>query len=120
MRIVTTDDSEITAPELKSRFRDLGHEVVAHGFNGEEGVKLCREHRPDVAVFDIAMPRMTGDIAARIVKDEGIATHIVLATSQGQAQFFKVAEELGAHILIKPYSLGQLQKVMEQICESHQ
>lgn len=113
MRIVTVDDSQITAPELKSRLRDLGHEVVAHGFNGQTGIELCREHRPDVAIFDILMPIMTGDKAAQAVKEEGTATHIVLATSQGQKFAKELAANNGWRIIVKPYSIGQLQHALE-------
>lgn len=113
MRIVTVDDSQITAPELKSRLTSLGHEVVAHAFNGQHGVEMCRKHRPDVAIFDILMPLMTGDKAAQIVSDEGTATHIVLATSQGQ-QFAKdLADRNGWRMIVKPYSIGQLQQALE-------
>lgn len=118
MRVVTCDDSvDIAAPMLAANLRQLGHEVVAHGANGEEGIELCRKHKPDLAIFDVLMPRMTGDVAVRTLLAEKLATHVVLATSQGQQQFFDTAADLGIGILIKPYSLGQLQKMLESLRE---
>ncbi|MDQ0711482.1 DNA-binding NarL/FixJ family response regulator [Streptomyces luteogriseus] len=39
--------------------------VVAEADDGAEAVARAREHRPDLAVLDIAMPRLTGLQAAR-------------------------------------------------------
>ena len=36
--------------------KELGYVVVAEAFNGERAVELVREHRPDLAFLDIALP----------------------------------------------------------------
>lgn len=113
MRVVTSDDSVIEGPRLQSILRGLGYEVVAHAYNGEEGIRLCRLHRPDVAIFDVLMPRMTGDRAAKVVHAEGLAGRIVMATSQGQQAIKDFAASIGAALIIKPYSEGQFRKVLE-------
>ena len=35
-------------------------EVVAEAGNGEEAVKLASELKPDVAIIDVAMPKLDG------------------------------------------------------------
>jgi DNA-binding NarL/FixJ family response regulator len=42
-------------------------EVVAEAADGVEAVALCETHKPDVAVLDVAMPRLSGiDVAERV------------------------------------------------------
>ena len=44
----------------------LHEEVVGEAGDGLEALKMCETHRPDVAILDIAMPRLNGiDVAER-------------------------------------------------------
>src|SRR6185503_19839430 len=48
---------------------DSSIEVVAEASDGIEALKLCEEHRPDVLILDIAMPRLNGiEVATRAQK----------------------------------------------------
>lgn len=51
---------------LLEREPDL--EVIATPTNGEEAVRLAKELRPDVAIIDVAMPRLNGIEAAKQIK----------------------------------------------------
>jgi two-component system, NarL family, response regulator NreC len=48
---------------------DPSIEVVAEAADGLEALRLCEEHRPDIVILDIAMPRLNGiEVAARSQK----------------------------------------------------
>ncbi|QWB27497.1 MULTISPECIES: response regulator transcription factor [Streptomyces] len=68
--------------------------VVAEADDGAEAVARAREHQPDLAVLDIAMPRLTGLQAARELSRSCPETRILILTMYDNEQFF--FEALGA------------------------
>ncbi|EFL30216.1 two-component system response regulator [Streptomyces viridochromogenes DSM 40736] len=68
--------------------------VVAEADDGAEAVAQARAHRPDLAVLDIAMPRLTGLQAARELSRTCPQTRILVLTMYDNEQFF--FEALGA------------------------
>ncbi len=81
-RILVADDEMLVATGIAASLRDLGHNVVAVVADGEAAVRAAREHRPDLAMLDIRMPRMDGiDAAAAIATELGIPSVIISAYS---------------------------------------
>ncbi|MGA5145088.1 response regulator [Streptomyces griseoincarnatus] len=70
--------------------------VVAEAADGAEALELAREHRPDLAVLDIAMPRLTGLQAARELSRTLPETRILVLTMYDNEQFFFEALAAGA------------------------
>lgn len=69
MRVLLADDHGIVRRGLRSLLEDAGHVVVAEAADGLEAVRLCEEHRPDLMILDIGMPKLSGiDVAARAQK----------------------------------------------------
>ena len=70
MRIVLGDDHGIVRRGLKALLdTEDDIEVVGEAGDGLEALKMCETHRPDVAILDIAMPRLNGiDVAERAIK----------------------------------------------------
>lgn len=69
--------------------------VVAGVASGDEAVARIEAARPDVAVVDIAMPKLTGIEVARKVRDAGLRTAIVLLSMHDQSSFVKAGIEAG-------------------------
>jgi DNA-binding NarL/FixJ family response regulator len=81
IRVVVADDQEL----VRSGFAMIldaqpGIEVVAEAGDGAVAVAAVREHRPDVLLLDIRMPRMDGIEAAGIVCAETACKVIMLTT----------------------------------------
>jgi DNA-binding NarL/FixJ family response regulator len=70
--------------------------VVAEAGNGSEAVDLARAHDVDLAVLDVAMPRMTGLQAAREISRRSPAPRILLLSMYDSDQYFFEALKAGA------------------------
>ena len=71
MRVLIADDHGIVRSGLRLLLdRQPDMEVVAEAADGAEAVAVCREHRPDVVLMDLRMPRVDGVTAtAQLKKD---------------------------------------------------
>jgi len=70
--------------------------VVAEAGDGAEAVALARVHEIDLAVLDVAMPRLTGLQAAREISRRPAAPRILLLSMYDSDQYFFEALKAGA------------------------
>jgi CheY-like chemotaxis protein len=86
------------------------HPITAD--NGEEGLVAFREHRPDVVITDLRMPRMDGVALCRAIRGEpgGDSVHIIAMSGAARdaAAAETVHKEFGAEIFAKPYQLRDM------------
>ena len=69
MRVLLADDHGIVRRGLKSLLEEAGLSVVAEAADGLEAIRLTEEHRPDLLILDIGMPKLSGiEVAARSQK----------------------------------------------------
>ncbi|MEU0218963.1 response regulator transcription factor [Streptomyces sp. NPDC006265] len=70
--------------------------VVAEAGDGAEAIEAARTHHPDLAVLDIAMPRLTGLQAARELSRIQPELRILILTMYDNEQYFFEALAAGA------------------------
>jgi len=76
--------------------------VVAEASNGLEAVDRYREHRPDVTLMDLLMPRMDGLAAIVAIRSEFPEARIVILTTyRGDAQALRALKAGAAGYLLK-------------------
>jgi two-component system, NarL family, response regulator NreC len=70
LRLLLADDHAIVRRGLRSLIEcDPSLEVVAEAADGMEALRLANEHKPDILVVDIGMPKLNGiEVAARAQK----------------------------------------------------
>jgi DNA-binding NarL/FixJ family response regulator len=71
-------------------------EVVAEAGDGEETVKLACDLKPDVALVDVAMPRIDGIEATRRIKAQCPAVAVLVLSAYDDDQFIFGLLEAGA------------------------
>ncbi|MEH0542338.1 response regulator transcription factor [Streptomyces sp. B21-105] len=70
--------------------------VVAEAGDGAEAIQAARTHQPDLAILDIAMPRLTGLQAARELSRTQPELRILILTMYDNEQYFFEALAAGA------------------------
>ncbi len=85
-RILVVDDEAHIVQVLSLKLRNAGYEVITAG-DGEEGVDLAREQRPDLIITDFQMPYLTGlELCQALAEHEPTAKiPIVILTARGYA-----------------------------------
>jgi two-component system, response regulator PdtaR len=119
LRIVVAEDEAIIRLDLVEMLAEEGYEVVGEASRGNTAVELVREHRPDLAIFDIKMPEMDGLTAASIVVNEELAGVIVL-TAFSQRELIEQARDVGVlAYLMKPFQKAELVAAIEVAVSRH-
>jgi CheY-like chemotaxis protein len=114
VRIVICDDSRTERDYLRGLLRKAGHEVVGAAQNGEDAIALCDKHRPDLAIMDVAMRGMHGDVAARKIRDAKTAAYIIIVSSNVGFLGKQYADE-GFACVNKPHSGAQILCVIDEV-----
>ena len=97
LHILVADDHGIVRSGLKMLIdRQDGMRVVAEAADGVEAVERTVREHPDVAILDVAMPRMTGIQAAREIKAHSPATHVALLSMHDEEGYLFDALKAGA------------------------
>ena len=107
-RIVIAEDEAIIRLDLRETLEEEGYQVVADTGRGDDAIELVRQHRPDVAIFDIKMPGLDGLDAARVVSAEKLCP-VVMLTAFSQREVIEQARDAGAlAYLVKPFQKTDL------------
>jgi DNA-binding NarL/FixJ family response regulator len=81
IRLLIADDHPVFRDGLASLLDPLPQvDVVARASDGVEAVALAAEHRPDVVIMDVQMPRMNGIDATRAVVAARPGTGVLVLT----------------------------------------
>jgi PAS domain S-box-containing protein len=103
-RILIADDVRDNADTLAALLRAHGH-VVQVAYDGAQAVALGEHFHPDVGLFDIAMPIMSGFAACREIRSRpwGETIFMIAQTGWGQEDDRQRARDAGFdHHLLKP------------------
>ncbi len=71
-------------------------EVVARPTDGEETVRLAKKLLPDVAIIDVAMPKLNGIEAARQIKAASPTTAILMVSAYAYESYLLASVRVGA------------------------
>ena len=97
LHILIADDHGIVRSGIRMLIeREQGMSVVAEAEDGVEAVSLAISKRPDIAVLDVSMPRMTGIQATHEVKAQVPEVDVLLLSMHDDERYFYEALKAGA------------------------
>ena len=81
MRVLLADDQGIVRRGMRALLEsEPSVDIVGEASDGHEALRLCESTAPDVAVLDVAMPKLNGiEVAARALKQRPNLRVIVLS-----------------------------------------
>jgi DNA-binding NarL/FixJ family response regulator len=94
-RILLADDHIIVRQGLRAWVERAGFEVIGEASDGAEALKLAQTLKPDVAVFDLMMPTMSGLDAARQILGSNPTMPIILLTMHTEEHHVAAALRAG-------------------------
>jgi phosphate regulon transcriptional regulator PhoB len=109
-RVLLVEDEGDVAELIRYNLAKEGYDVVLTT-NGNEALRLAREHRPDVLLLDIMVPQLNGwEVCRRLKKDPELASIPVIMVSGRVEEGDKVLGfEVGADDYVtKPFSPREL------------
>lgn len=105
--LVVEDDPSIQRG-LELNLQVEGYSVLTAS-DGDAGLKLALEHRPDVVLLDVMLPKMSGFDICRQLRKQGMTMPIIMLTAKTQEIDKIMGLELGADDYVtKPFSVAEV------------
>jgi DNA-binding NarL/FixJ family response regulator len=97
VRVLLADDQRLVRESLATLLGLLGGvELVATASDGEEAVALAAEHRPQIVLMDLRMPRLDGIEATRRLRERCPEVRVIALTTYADDESVLGALRAGA------------------------
>jgi CheY-like chemotaxis protein len=107
-RILVVDDQRDVATMFATLLESLGQDVAV-AYDASTAITLAREHRPEVAFLDVAMPGVSGGELARRLRQEFGADELTLIAVTGHDRSdARVQEGTFDQHLLKPVTVDSI------------
>ena len=103
-RILVVDDNEINRDIIVTRLEAHGYETL-QAADGEEALAAVKQHRPDLVLLDVMMPKLDGIEACRRLKSDAALPFlpVILVTAKTDTKDIVAGLDAGAdEYLTKP------------------
>ena len=101
-KILIIEDEEILLNILKKKLIDEKYEVLT-ALDGEEGLQIMKEKKPDLILLDIKLPGMDGMELLDYVEDHFPDLIAVLITGNDNIKHSKASL-----VVVKPFNCGEM------------
>ncbi|MEN6533325.1 MAG: response regulator transcription factor [Bryobacteraceae bacterium] len=114
-RILIVDDHPVTRLGLGQALADIAT-VVGEATNGMEAAEQVKEHKPDIVVMAVSIPRLNGiEAAERIVKAHP-AVRVIMFTRHDDEQHVWRALQVGASgYVLKSGALAEVKAAVQRV-----
>ena len=118
--ILICDDDPVVHESLGLYLSSEGYEYQS-AYDGQQAIEMFENHRPDMIVLDLMMPRMSGTDVCRTIRQTS-SIPIIMLTAKGEEIDRILGLELGADdYIVKPFSprevLARIKAVFRRFSE---
>jgi two-component system NarL family response regulator len=117
IRVLIVDDHYVVRVGLSAMIetqKDMT--VVAKADDGQQAIDLYRDHKPDVVVMDLRLPKLSGLEATRaIIAEDPQARIVVLTTYDGDEDIHRCLEAGAAAYLLKDSIHEELLSIIRRV-----
>lgn len=97
IRILLADDHTMVRQGLRKLLEERPDwEVIAEAGDGREAVRLAEQHKPDVAIIDVAMPLLNGVEATRQITKRAPDTRVLVLSMHADEAYVTQILQAGA------------------------
>jgi NarL family two-component system response regulator LiaR len=97
IKIIIAEDHAVVREGTRIMLeREDDMQVVGEARDGEEAIRLIESHKPDVAILDISMPKLSGIEVTRRIKPRFPSTAILILTAYDNDEYVFALLEAGA------------------------
>lgn len=112
--LIIDDSKEIVKHLTEFMLPAYGYQTL-HAFDGETGLQLIRDKKPDLVMLDLHLPEMTGTDILQQMTQESLSTPVVLMTGYGSEQNAIDAFRLGVKdYIIKPFTVDEIVEAIDR------
>ncbi|MGB9710834.1 MAG: response regulator [Thermodesulfovibrio sp.] len=116
-KILVMDDSPLVRKLAEVSLQEAGYEVYTAS-DGEEGLKIAEQIKPDLILVDFIMPKMTGSQVCKLIRENETLKDIpiILITGKGETVGQALIEKYGIlDYFIKPFKSEELVEKINQV-----
>lgn len=109
-KILFIEDEPDIVMLMQTRLKSRGYEMLS-AFDGEEGLKMVQEEKPDLILLDVVMPKIDGLTVCSRLKADPQTKHIpiIIVSASGGKDLPERCLAAGADdVIIKPYEAEEL------------
>lgn len=118
--ILLVDDEPNIVLSLEVLLRGAGYHVRVAP-DGEAALQACQDHRPDLIILDVMLPRRDGYDVCRLLREKAVwrAVPIIMLTARGRDEEREKGLAMGADAYItKPFSNRHILEQVETLLDS--